>query len=155
MHKALALVSAAALMGATGWVVANQASVADVEAAGKNLVRALDDLARQDTFIVAADGEFLGKITDSKFDSKSIANQFGDHGGKYSSKSIFNEHGDYGSKYSDKSPWNKHGNKPPEILVKRGGTTYLVGLLTRNKYASTKGQRIDPAYLELWVKLQD
>lgn len=51
--------------------------------------------------IVAEDGTFLGKISRNRYDTDSIANNYGAHGGKYSSESIFNNYGQYGSKYSD------------------------------------------------------
>lgn len=80
--------------------------------------------------IVAEDGTYLGKISRSKYESNSILNNYGSHGGKYSSHSIFNKYGSYGGKYSSYSPFNKYSSSPPKI-VKNGR---VLGLLTVNKH---------------------
>lgn len=66
--------------------------------------------------IVAADGTYLGKVA-GRFDSDSIANQYGDYGSRYSASSMFNQYGEYGSKYSNYSPFNKYASESPSIII--------------------------------------
>jgi hypothetical protein len=84
-----------------------------------------------ESFIVANDGQYLGKLTLNKFDRDSIANEYGNYGSKYSNSSIFNRYCNYGSPYSSLSPYNIFTSTPPVIYLK--GRKY--GLLTKNKYA--------------------
>lgn len=76
-------------------------------------------------------GTFLGEINSNKYDTDSIANEYGNYGSKYQTKSIFNQYGTYGSKYSQYSVFNEYATHPPKILDKNGKT---VGYLTANKY---------------------
>lgn len=46
------------------------------------------------------DGQYLGKVSNNKYDSESISNPYGKYGSKYSSTSINNQYSNYGSKYS-------------------------------------------------------
>ncbi len=66
--------------------------------------------------IISSDGTYLGNCNPDKFDSKSIFNEYGDHGSKYSSKSILNKYGDYGDSYSDRSAFSRHANDPPWLV---------------------------------------
>src|ERR1700680_1779619 len=68
--------------------------------------------------IVASDGQFLGIISENAFNSKSIANEYGDYGSQYSSTSIFNEFGNCGGGFSDKSPFYDFKNDPPQIMLR-------------------------------------
>ena len=76
-------------------------------------------------------GTFLGEISSNKYDTDSIANEYGNYGSKYQTKSIFNQYGNYGSKYSQYSVFNEYATNPPKILDKNGK---VVGYLTANKY---------------------
>ena len=55
----------------------------------------------------------------------------------YDSKSIWNEYGTYGNEYSSYSPWNEYASNPPVIVDKEGK---FYGYFTVNKY---KSQRAD------------
>ena len=76
-------------------------------------------------------GTFLGEISSNKYDTDSIANEYGNYGSKYQTKSIFNQYGNYGSKYSQYSVFNEYATHPPKILDNNGK---VVGYLTANKY---------------------
>lgn len=76
-------------------------------------------------------GTFLGEISSNKYDTDSIANEYGNYGSKYQTKSIFNQYGNYGSKYSQYSVFNEYATHPPKILDKNGN---VVGYLTANKH---------------------
>lgn len=79
--------------------------------------------------VIADDGTFLGKITDS-WDPDSIFNENGIYGSKTSIYSIWNENSEYGNKFSMYSPFNSHTNTPPKI-IKEGE---FIGYLSVNKY---------------------
>jgi hypothetical protein len=98
---------------------------------GSNLCATLEGAS-----IIASDGQFLGKISSNKFDSQSIANEFGTYGSKFSSTSIFNEFGTYGSPFSNKSAFNEFATSPPSIFI----NSKSVGFLTTNTF---KTPRID------------
>lgn len=102
-------------------------------------------IERNESFIVANDGQFLGKLSLNQYDSESIMNKYGSFGSKYSSTSIYNQYSTYGSKYSSLSPFNVYTSTPP-IIYLRG---QKFGLLTKNKYAGIK--RIDPDELGDWM----
>jgi len=74
---------------------------------------------------------FLGCLSCSQYDSKSIWNAYGQYGSIYSSSSIWNEYGTFGSQYSFTSPWNSYSTSPP-IIVDSNGNFY--GYFTTNKY---------------------
>ena len=80
--------------------------------------------------IVAQDDEntFLGTIS-SKFDGKSIFNQFGTYGSEFSGKSIWNKFSQYGSEFSAYSPFNKVSGTPPLII--KGGK--VIAYLSANR----------------------
>jgi hypothetical protein len=71
----------------------------------------------KESFIVANDGEYLGKLTLNKFDVDSIYNEFGNYGSKYSATSIFNKFSNYGSPFSSLSPFNQFTSTPPYIYL--------------------------------------
>ena len=62
---------------------------------------------------------FLGKLNASKYDSKSI----------------WNEYGTYGSAYSSYSPFNSYASYPPVIVDEEGN---FYGYFTVNKYKSKR-----------------
>ena len=92
--------------------------------------------------------EFLGVISNDKYDSNSIANRYGSYGSKYSSKSIFNRYSLYGSEYSILSPFNSIASKPP-MIYKDGE---FIAYLTVN---TIKTPRVDPYALIGWLKAKD
>ena len=106
----------------------------------------LEKIDNSESFLLADDGQYLGKLTLNKYDSESIMNQYGSYGSKYSSTSIFNQYGSYGSKYSSLSPYNQYSSTPPLIYL-RGRK---VGFLTKNRYVSLPG--IDPVDIIDWMK---
>ena len=88
--------------------------------------------ARYPLHLYSNDGKvYLGKVTNNKYDTKSIFNEYGSYGSKYSSTSIFNEYGTYGSRYSTQSAFNEYASKPPVIVDANGS---FVAYLTANEY---------------------
>ncbi len=102
-------------------------------------------IANRESFLIANDTQFLGKLTLNKYDNESIFNQYGNYGSKYAALSIFNQYGNYGSKYSSLSPYNAYTSTPPTIYLK--GIYY--GYLSKNKYIGAK--IIDPDELLEWL----
>ena len=99
---------------------------------------------RQESFLLAQDGQFLGILSSNKYQSDSVMNQYGSYGSKYSSTSIFNRYGQYGSPYASYSPFNPYTSTPPQVIL-RG---QWVGLLTTNKFLQN---RLDPYQLFDWI----
>lgn len=106
----------------------------------------IEKITRGESFLLANDGQFLGKLSLNRYDSESISYQYGSYGSKYSSTSIFNKYSSYGSKYSSLSPFNQYTSTPPTIYL-RG---QKLGFLTKNRYLS--GQNVDPEELFEWMK---
>ncbi len=71
----------------------------------------------QRSCLMADDGQFLGKITDNKYDNESILNRYGPYGSQYSPTSIFNQYSQYGSPYGQFSIHNPYTSTPPRLLV--------------------------------------
>lgn len=94
-------------------------------------------IRRGESFLVAADGQFLGILSSNKFQTESVMNEYGSYGSRYSSTSIFNKYGTYGSEYNTLSPFNRYSKTPPHIYV-RGA---LVGYLSVNQFVNN---RLDP-----------
>lgn len=99
------------------------------------------------SFLVANDGQFLGKLTLNRYDSESISNQYGNYGSHYSATCIFNKYSSYGSPYSSLSPFNMYTSTPPAIYLK--GVFY--GYLTKNNYIG--GVRLDPDNIMSWLEI--
>lgn len=99
---------------------------------------------RQESFLIAQDGQFLGILSSNKYQSDSVMNQYGSYGSKYSSTSIFNRYGQYGSRYASYSPFNPYTSTPPQVIL-RG---QCVGLLTTNVFLQN---RLDPHQLFDWI----
>lgn len=98
------------------------------------------------SYIIASDGQFLGKLTSNEFDNDSLLNEFGPYGSEFSQTSIFNEFSPYGSEFSNLSPFNEFSSTPPKIIV--NGDFYAS--LTQNQYASEK--KIKPTILKQWIR---
>lgn len=88
---------------------------------------------RQESFLLAQDGQFLGMLSSNKYQSDSVMNEYGSYGSKYSSTSIFNQYGQYGNRYATYSPFNPYTSTPPQIIL-RGR---WVGLLSSNVFYRT------------------
>lgn len=101
------------------------------------LQQVLDPEDVRDATIIADDGQILGKISANRFDSESIANEFGTYGSRFSDKSIVNRFSNYGSRFSDTSAFNPFATRPPRLLL-RGRS---IGYLTTNR---NKTPRADP-----------
>jgi hypothetical protein len=89
-------------------------------------LRALDGRA----FLIANDGQYLGRLSSNNFDSQSICNDFGSHGSRFSSTSIRNQFSSYGSDFSSLSPYNEFTTTPPWIIFEG----QLVGVVTKNQF---------------------
>jgi len=107
-----------ALLLVTCWLSAGTIKASDV----CNIVSGATVMAQDD------ENTILGKVANA-YDSKSIFNEYGDHGSPYAAKSIWNEYGRFGGQYSTHSPFNQYTSTPP-ILIKGGKA---IGYLTVNK----------------------
>jgi len=63
--------------------------------------------------IIAADGQYLGKLSANPYDPDSVSNPYGKYGSPYSPTSINNPYSQYGSPYSPISPNNPHSTQAP------------------------------------------
>jgi len=100
---------------------------------------------RGESFIVAADGVFLGKLNPNQYDNESIFNRYGPYGNRYSPTCIFNPYSQYGGQFSDMSPFNVYSNNPPRLFLRGEFYAYL----TINPY---KSPRVDPKNLTSWAQ---
>jgi hypothetical protein len=110
--------------------------------AGQNIG---NEFGRQDSYIMAADGTFLGELTSNSLDSESVFNEFGKYGSKFSTTSIFNDFSSYGGRFSSLSPFNSFTSTPPKIFI--NGDFW--GYLTVNDFID--GQKLNPNRLKDWV----
>ena len=106
----------------------------------------IEKIESRESFLIANDGQYLGKLCLNKYDAQSITNEYAPFGSKYSSTSIWNQYSTYGSKYSSLSPFNQYTSTPPTLYLK--GIKY--GKLTKNKYAGYNN--VDPDELLDWMK---
>lgn len=97
-----------------------------------------------ESFLLGADGCYLGRLSLSRYASDSISNPYGAYGSKYASTSIWNQYGMYGSLYSSLSPFNPYTSTPPFVFL-RGRK---IGVLSKNQYAIG---RIDPDEISGWM----
>ncbi|QIR35492.1 hypothetical protein HCG51_01150 [Tolypothrix sp. PCC 7910] len=94
--------------------------------------------------IWAGDGQFLGVLSNARYDSNSIANSFGIYGGQFGMYSIFSPFGMYGGQFGMYSPYNPYCLYPPIIIYQ----DQPVLMVTRNTDAQTNGLPIiDPDFL--------
>lgn len=100
---------------------------------------------RQESFLLAQDGQFLGMLSSNKYQSDSIMNEYGSYGSKYSFTSIFNQYGQYGSRYASYSPFNPYTSTPPQIFL-RGE---WAGVLTTNNFLQNG---LNPHQLIDWIR---
>ncbi|WP_336533252.1 hypothetical protein [Bacteroides acidifaciens] len=100
---------------------------------------------RKESFIIANDGQFLGKLSLNIYDTDSILNKYGRYGNPYSPTSIMNKYSTYGSPYSSLSPFNQYTNTPPIIFLHG----IKVGHLSINQYVAGA---VNPYEIEDWMK---
>lgn len=94
-------------------------------------------LSKCESFLVAADGQFLGILSSNKYMTESVMNEFGTYGSKYSTTSIFNPYSRYGNQYDHLCPFNPYSQTPPRLFL-RG---ILFGYLSSNQNIPN---RLDP-----------
>lgn len=99
---------------------------------------------RQESFLLAQDGQFLGILSSNRYQLDSVMNEYGSYGSRFSSTSIFNQYCQYGSKLGFYSPFNPHTKTPPKIIFKG----QWIGLLTMNTFLQN---RLDPHQLFDWI----
>lgn len=99
----------------------------------------------RESFLLAADGNFIGKLTTNMYDVESICNQYGLYGNRYSARSVWNPYSQYGSQYALYSAYNEYTMSPPVIYLR--GMQY--GYLTKNTY---KYNRVDPDNVMTWMR---
>ena len=98
----------------------------------------------RESFLLASDGQYLGKLCLNKFDAESIVNEYGVYGSRFSSTSIYNQYSMYGSQFSSLSPFNIYTSTPPTVYL-RG---VKCGFLSTNKYLLGA---IDPEQIHSWM----
>lgn len=105
-------------------------------------------IKRNESFIVANDGQYLGKLSLNMYDLESIINIYGLYGSLYSATSINNKYCVYGSPYSSLSPYNQYTSTPP-IIYLRGKRC---GYLSLNRYLLGS---INPHNIKEWMKINN
>lgn len=86
------------------------------------------------SYLIAEDGQLLGKITNNSYDADSILNQYGPYGSRYSNTSIFNPYSPYGSEYGAFSVNNPYCSTPPKLYI----DGRVIGRVTANRYISDR-----------------
>ena len=99
-----------------------------------------------ESFIIANDGTYLGKLTLNDFDTDSLLNEFGPYGNEFSPNSIFNQFGTYGSEFASQSPFNEFSYSPPKIFI--NGKFYAN--LTVNEFIT--GKKVNPKGIKQWIR---
>ena len=107
-----------------------------------------DRIDRHESFIVANDGQYLGKLSLNIYDQESILNVYGLYGSQYSVVSTKNPYGIYGSPYSSLSPNNPYTSTPPTIYLR--GVKY--GYLTLNPFLFGS---VSPHQIESWMSINN
>jgi len=113
------------------------------------MINILDKINNKESFLLANDGQYLGKLSLNQFDAESIFNKFGIYGSQFSATSIFNQFGIYGSQFSALSPNNQFTSTPPKIYFR--GSEYC--FLTKNRFLGMNN--IEPDQLVEWLKFNN
>jgi hypothetical protein len=113
------------------------------------MVNIVEKMKNGESFLLANDGQYLGKLSLNQFDVESIFNKFGVYGSQFSSTSIFNKFGVYGSQFSALSPNNKFTSTPPKIYFRGREHCFL----TENKFLRMNS--IAPDQLVEWLKFNN
>lgn len=82
------------------------------------------------SYLIAEDGQLLGKITDNSYDTESMLNQYGPFGSQYSTTSIFNAYSQYGSQYGAYSINNPYCTQPPKLYI----NGRFIGYISANQH---------------------
>ncbi len=112
-------------------------------------MRIEDRIRRGESFLIANDGQYLGRLTLNQFDAESISNPYGIYGSHYSAKSIHNEYSIYGSRFSALSPYNQYTSTPPKIYL----NGHLWGVLTTNGFLYSLN-KVTPSDLNSWMQIK-
>lgn len=107
-----------------------------------------DRINKGESFIVANDGQYLGKLSLNVYDTESILNVYGLYGSQYSMVSIKNPYSIYGSPYSSLSPYNPYSSTPPVIYLR--GARF--GYLTLNPFMF---EGVNPHQIESWMRINN
>lgn len=110
-----------------------------------NTKEILDKIELRESFLLAFDGQYLGRLSLNSYDIESISNPYGNYGSKYSTTSIYNKYGNYGSAYASFSPFNSFSTTPPIIYLR--GVKY--GFLSKNNLLN--GIVLDPDDIAIWL----
>jgi hypothetical protein len=65
--------------------------------------------------IIAADGQYLGRLSANPYEPDSVSNPYGKYGSPYSPTSINNPYSQYGSQFSPISPNNPYATQAPVL----------------------------------------
>jgi hypothetical protein len=95
---------------------------------------AKDTQINDGSYLVAEDGQLLGKINTNPYDTESILNEYGPFGSQYSATSIFNEYSQYGSQYGFYSINNPYCTQPPKLYI----NGRLLGLVSANSHVPNR-----------------
>ncbi|MFT5717187.1 MAG: hypothetical protein ACI9T7_001373 [Oleiphilaceae bacterium] len=96
--------------------------------------QAKETKAYDGSYLIAEDGQLLGKITDNIYDTDSILNQYGPYGSQYSTTSIFNPYSQYGSEYGSYSLNNPYTTTPPKLFI----NSSFLGYVTANQHTQNR-----------------
>jgi len=96
--------------------------------------QAKDSKVADDSYLIAQDGQLLGKITTNIYDQDSLLNQYGPYGSQYSPTSIFNPYSQYGSQYGAYSINNPYCTVPPKLYIEGR----FLGFVTTNRYIQNR-----------------
>lgn len=147
MKLSAVILVAVACVGSYGFV-RSQYSIPDIEGYQKGLFRGYEELERNGAFVVGEEDEELGKI--ARRGSDALGDEYS-AGSSSRANGLFNRYGKYGSEYARTSAFSPTANRPPLVVIRRGNQLYEVGVLTVNPSAQTRGQRIDPRLLKVWL----
>lgn len=92
----------------------------------------------------AADGQFLGLLSNNKYDAQSISNLRGIYGSQYGLYSIRNIHGMYGGTHGLNSPYNPYCKNPPIIFFQDQAVLMVT---TNTNVLDHKLPIVDPDFL--------
>jgi len=107
--------------------------------------QAKQKVTQGDSFLIAQDGQYLGKITTNRYDNDSIINRYGPYGSRFSATSIFNKFSQYGSRYGSYSINNPYCTQPPTLVIKGKFIAYI----SNNRFIK---ERINPEDFILTVE---
>ncbi|MBI4329214.1 MAG: hypothetical protein HY685_05065 [Chloroflexi bacterium] len=95
-------------------------------------------------WLVAGDGQLLGKVSGNRFSPDSILNISGNYGSEGSATSVWNQFGRYGSDGGPLSAFNDVAISPPKVV--KGDE--VLGFLTTS---SRPALRVHPLLLKEWL----